>query len=64
MCQALRDLMKEEIAEEVTKGRADEKLIDIKNLMKTMKWTAAQAMKALKIPVADQRKYSAMLKAK
>ena len=64
MCQALRELMKEEIAEEVTKGRADEKLIDIKKLMKTMKWTAAQAMKALEIPAADQRKYSAMLKVK
>ena len=68
MCQALRELMKDEIAEEiakeVTKGRADEKLIDIKNLMNTMKWTAAQAMQALGIPDADQSKYSAMLKAK
>ena len=57
MCQALKELMKDEIAEE----RAEEKLIDIKNLMNTMKWTASQAMQALKIPEADQTKYSAML---
>ena len=48
MCQALRELMKDEIAEEiakeVTKGRADEKLVDIKELMKNMKLTAEQAM--------------------
>ncbi|MBQ9550133.1 MAG: hypothetical protein IJU87_04900 [Lachnospiraceae bacterium] len=65
MCQALRELMKDEIAEEiakeVTKGRADEKLVDIKELMKNMKLTAEQAMNALGIPVADQSKYSAML---
>ena len=61
MCQALRELMKEEIAEEVTKGRTDEKLVDIKELMKNMKLTAEQAMNALGISVADQSKYSAML---
>ena len=57
MCQALKELMKEEIAEE----RADEKVIDIKHLMKNMKMTAEQAMNALGIPVTDQSKYSAML---
>ena len=57
MCQALKELMKEEIAEE----RADEKLVDIKNLMDTMDWTPTQAMQALKIPETDQSKYSARL---
>lgn len=57
MCQALKELMKDEIAEE----RADEKLIDIRELMKNMKWSAEQAMDALGIPDADQAKYSAML---
>ena len=65
MCQALKDLMKEEIAEERAKERAeataDTKIVDIKELMKNMKWTADQAMKALGISVADQAKYSAML---
>ena len=31
----------------------------IRNLMETMKWTAKQAMDALKIPVKDQSKYAA-----
>ena len=65
MCQALRDLMKEEIEEEIVKERAeataDTKIVDIKELMKNMKWTAEQAMKALGISVADQAKYSALL---
>jgi len=60
MCQALKELMKEEIAEE----RADEKLVDIRELMKNLKFSAEQAMQALGIPDADQSKYSAMLKAK
>lgn len=64
MCQALKDLMKDEIAEEVTKGRADATLENIKNMMKNLKLTAKEAMKALEIPAADQRKYSSMLKAK
>ena len=54
-------VMKDEIAEEVTKGRADEKLVDIRELMKNIKLTAEQTMNALGIPVADQSKYSAML---
>ena len=57
MCQALRELMKDEIAEE----RADEKILDIKELMKNMKWTAEQAMNALGISASDQSKYSALL---
>ena len=65
MCQALKELMKEEIAEEVTKGREDERtdtnLGNIRELMKNMKWTAEQAMKALGFSEADCSKYSAML---
>ena len=33
----------------------------IKNLMDTMKWTAEQAMTAMKIPDADRGKYIAKL---
>ncbi|MBQ9550572.1 MAG: hypothetical protein IJU87_07145 [Lachnospiraceae bacterium] len=69
MCQALRELMKDEIAEEIAKevtkerieATTDTNLGNIKELMKNMKWTADQAMKALGIPDADQSKYSAML---
>ncbi len=60
MCQAMKELMKEEIAEEIE----NEKLIDIKKMMKNLKLSAKEAMKALEIPAADQRRYSAMLKAK
>ena len=34
---------------------------EIKNLMDTMKWTAEQAMTAMKIPDADRGKYIAKL---
>ena len=69
MCQALKDLMKEEIEAEkaavataaATTATAKTKLVDIKELMKNMKWTAEQAMKALGITAEDQAKYSAML---
>ena len=37
------------------------KLASIRNLMETMKWTAKQAMDALKIPVAEQEKYAAQV---
>ena len=69
MCQALRDLMKDEIAEEIAEERAEERaeatmdtnLSNIKQLMKNMKWTAEQAMKALGISATDQGKYLAKL---
>lgn len=57
MCQALKELMKDEIEEE----KRDTVLGNIKELMKNMKWTAKQAMNALGIPDAEQSKYSAML---
>lgn len=65
MCQALRELMKDEIAEEIAGARAEErtveKILNIKELMKNMKWTAEQAMNALGISASDQSKYSALL---
>ena len=57
MCEALRELMKEDF--EQTK---QETLLEaIKNLMETMKCSADQAMAALKIPDADKGKYIAKL---
>lgn len=57
MCQALQDLMKDEIDKKVADGRADERIIveqnkdinAIKNLMKNLKLSAEQAMDALGI---------------
>ena len=69
MCPALRDLMKDEIAKIIAEERAEERveaitdtrLRNIRQLMKNMKWSAEQAMKALGISDADQAKYSAMI---
>ena len=57
MCQALRDLMSDEIEKE----RKDAIVDNIKSLMQNMKWTAEQAMKALGISDSDQSKYIALL---
>lgn len=65
MCDALRDLMKEEIEEEIkeegNKARESAILTSIQNLMDSMKWTAEQAMDALKLPMDDRAKYAARL---
>ncbi len=77
MCEALRRLMKDDIdemiaetlAEETAKAKAEgmEKGIDnailsvIANLMDTMKWTAEQAMEAIKVPLDDRGRYSSQL---
>ena len=55
MCDALRELMKEDFEE----TKQETLLETIKNLMDTMKWTAEQAMTAMKIPDADRGKYIA-----
>ena len=57
MCEALRELMKEDFEKQEQETRQVTLLEDIKNLMDTTKWTAEQAMAALKIPEADRGKY-------
>ena len=65
MCQALRELMKDEIQEEIQ--TAEEKAVDkstvahIKNLMKKLGLDAKAAMETLGISAADQLRYLAML---
>ena len=61
MCDALRELMREEIEEEKTKSRESAILVSIRNLMDSMKWTAEQAMDALKLPMDDRAKYVSRL---
>lgn len=65
MCEALRELMKDEIAEREQKAdekaRQENSIELIRNLMETMKMTAEQAMEALKVPVKDRKKYMAGL---
>jgi hypothetical protein len=54
MCQAMQELMKDEIDEKITESKIE----DIKNIMDELKYTAEQAMDLLKIP---QQKRSAYL---
>ena len=65
MCQALYEIMKDDIDSRVQQsmrqGAAQEKVSNIKNLMKNTGWSAQQAMNALSIPSADQARYAAML---
>ncbi len=61
MCDALRELMKEDFEKQEQETKQETLLATIKNLMDTMKWTAEQAMTAMKIPDADKGKYIAKL---
>ena len=61
MCDALRELMNEDFEETKQETKQETLLETIKNLMDTMKWTAEQAMTAMKIPDADRGKYIAKL---
>lgn len=53
MCKIMEDMRNE------TRNETTERVIlqNIKNLMETMKWTADQAMEALKISDSDKVKY-------
>jgi len=65
MCEALRELMKEDFEKQEQETRQETKqetlLEAIRNLMETLKCSADQAMAALKIPDADKGKYIAKL---
>lgn len=61
MCEALRELMKEDFEKQERETKQETLVETIKNLMDTMKWTAEQAMTAMKIPDADKGKYIAKL---
>ena len=61
MCEALRELMRPEIDEEIEKEKDKTTLKNIQNIMESFKITAQQAMDALKIPLAEQPKYLAKL---
>ena len=65
MCEALRELMKDEIEgereEREQKARQKKTIGLIKNLMETMKLTVDQAMAAMKISDEDRGNYRAML---
>lgn len=61
MCEALRELMKEDFEKHERETKLETLLEAIRNLMETMKCSADQAMAALKIPDDDKGKYIAKL---
>ncbi len=65
MCKGWQDLLEEEHDEGRVEGRAEGRaeghVESIRNIMKNLKMTAEQAMKALGIEESEQDKYLAML---
>ena len=61
MCDALRELMREEIEEERRKAEQEILLGAIKNLMANLKMTADQAMSAMRIPAEKWEEYRVKL---
>ncbi len=50
------------VLEEMRNETAENTLVQtIRNLMETMKWSAEQAMAAMKIPMSEQEKYKSRL---
>jgi hypothetical protein len=61
MCQAMRELMKDEIAEERTDAETETQVKNIRNIMSELKYTAEQAMDLLKIPQQKRSTYISKL---
>jgi hypothetical protein len=61
MCQALQELMKDEIDVKVTNAETNISIEYIKNIMSTFNYTAEQAMDALKIPQGNRSLYMSKL---
>ena len=53
--------LKQQRREGYNEGKETERLNTIRNLMATLNLTAQQAMDAMKIPVAEQARYAALL---
>lgn len=58
---ALMMELKQQRREEYNEGKDSAMINSIRNLMESAGWTAKQAMDALKIPVAEQKKYAAQV---
>ena len=65
MSNIIAEYFKDEIAEAAQKAAVESKeknlIENIRSLMETTKWTAKQAMDALKIPANEQEKYFALI---
>ena len=61
MCKAMEMRINSERADENRKATENTLLQNIKSLMETVKFTAEQAMNALKVPLADQPRLARLL---
>lgn len=61
MCQALRNLMSDEIEKEIMAGKTQGTVDNIKAIMHNLKMTAEQAMNALGIAESERAQYTALL---
>lgn len=61
MCQAIKDIRANSIAEGRAEGHAEGLIKSIKSLMETMNLSAEQAMNALKVPEAERAEYLARI---
>ncbi len=58
---ALMEIVKDRIDEQVNEKEKETKIIDIKNLMSNLKWTVEQAMEALSIPQSQWDTYAGLV---
>lgn len=61
MCKIMEDLFREELDEARDEREKETFIRNIRSLMETMKWTAKQAMDALKVPIDKQKEYAALI---
>ena len=61
MCRIMEELAEEERAKGREEGAENTLISSIKNLMESTKWTAEQAMNALKVPADQREKLAAKL---
>ena len=58
---AVKKIVNETVKKAVAEKEEKDMLTSIRNLMDSMKWSAQQAMDALKIPESEQPKYAALI---
>ena len=63
MCQAIKDIKADSMAEGVAKGRAEGVIKTIKAIMSSLHLTAEQAVAAANVPESERKAYIAKLTA-
>ena len=61
MDASFREIFKDELAEAYAEGAKENLLANIRELMKNLNFTAAQAMDALGVPADKQKEYADLI---